>query len=188
MFTVYALEDSRDDTVHYVGVTNDLQVRLSQHMRYDGSNQGRDTWIQEVLACGGEIRPLIVEEVDEQQVNPRIRETYWIHHYLDLNAPLTNENIPPRKKSASSHRDAGAYVYLTIGILRGSPAHLSLLADAEEHGVKQLPTLASIRLGDYYEMKRQGVTVAPVQDGSKVTPPLADIAENIDAANDAWPE
>lgn len=85
-------------------------------------------------------------------------------------------------------RNPKKYLYLTIGIKRGSPTHLALLEDAEEHGTKQLPTLAGIRLGEYYEMKRHGTLVTMPSQEEKIPAHIADVVENIDAANEAWPE
>ncbi len=91
-------------------------------------------------------------------------------------------------------RDNKKYVYLTIGILRDSDIHQALLRDAEEHNTKQLPTLASIRLGDYYRLKQQGM-LHSLSSHAETQEALArmssdfpnDLASNASAADDAWP-
>lgn len=85
-------------------------------------------------------------------------------------------------------RDPGKYLYLTIGIKRGSPTHLALLEDAEEHNMKQLPSLAGLRLSEYYEMKKQGKLPVMTSMKEEVPSAIAEIVDNIDAANEAWPE
>lgn len=92
-------------------------------------------------------------------------------------------------------RDNRKYVYLTIGVLRGSETHQALLKDAEEHNTKQLPTLASIRLGDYYRLKQQGMLYSlssPTETQEalqRLSPDFTDdLASNANAADDAWPE
>lgn len=92
-------------------------------------------------------------------------------------------------------RNNKKYVYLTIGILRDSETHQALLKDAEEHSTKQLPTLASIRLGDYYRLKQQGMLHTPsshVETQEAIQRMSSDftddLALNADAADNAWPE
>jgi hypothetical protein len=81
------------------------------------------------------------------------------------------------------------YLYLTLGIRRGSVLHLHLLEDSEEHDI-QLPTLVKTRLGDYYEGKTRGGGTALVER-QEVVSPIAeevDLIENIDAASVEWPK
>lgn len=93
-------------------------------------------------------------------------------------------------------RDNRKYVYLTIGVLRGSETHQALLRDAQENNCeKQLPTLASIRLGDYYRLQQQGMlhslsSPAETQEAlQRLSPDFTDdLALNANAADDAWPE
>lgn len=84
-------------------------------------------------------------------------------------------------------RDKTKYVYLTIGILRHGPTHQALVADAEEHNTKQLPTVAGLRLSEYYHLRANGMLQA-----MKLAPDafaeVDDVTANVSAANDAWPE
>jgi hypothetical protein len=54
-------------------------------------------------------------------------------------------------------RDYEKHIHLTISIVKGSPTHLALLHDAEQIGTKQLPTVAAVRLKDYYAGVLQGL-------------------------------
>lgn len=96
-------------------------------------------------------------------------------------------------------RDNKKYVYLTIGILRNSETHQSLLADADEHNTKQLPTVAGIRLSEYYQLKRKGllgISDTPSAVGAQeqmqvndtVGDEFSDAMSNAADANDAWPD
>ena len=85
-------------------------------------------------------------------------------------------------------RDPKKYLYLTIGVKRGSATYQALLEDAEELGIKQLPTLAGIRLREFYEMKQSGSIPSPLPVKEKVPVHIAGDIELIDAANNEWPE
>jgi hypothetical protein len=96
-------------------------------------------------------------------------------------------------------RDNKKYVYLTIGILRNSETHKALLADAEEHNTKQLPTIAGIRLSEYYQLKRNGLlnmsvssqkadAQDPVLENDTVGEEFSDAMSNAADADDAWPD
>jgi len=56
-------------------------------------------------------------------------------------------------------RNKGKYTYYLVGILTDSPTHRAFLADAEKSSAKQLPTLISTRLGDYYEIMQKHAIV-----------------------------
>lgn len=51
-----------------------------------------------------------------------------------------------------SGRDYNKNAYLTIVIPKKSETYKALVADAKNRGISQLPTLAGIRVGDYYQM------------------------------------
>lgn len=86
-------------------------------------------------------------------------------------------------------------MYLTIGILRNSETHQALIADAEEHNTKQLPTVAGIRLSEYYQLKRLGLISAvgssdrpSLVQGDTVGGELSDALSNAEVADEAWPD
>jgi|ERR1041385_788395 hypothetical protein len=98
-------------------------------------------------------------------------------------------------------RNPKKYVYLTIGILRDSQTHKDLIADAEEHNTKHLPTVAGIRLSEYYRLRRQGLlgTVPTSQDmpstqdipndtSDDVGSEYSDAFSNAAEADNAWPD
>lgn len=92
-------------------------------------------------------------------------------------------------------RNQKKYVYFTIGILRGSQTHKDLIADAEEHNTKHLPTVAGIRLSEYYRLLRQELlgTVSQHTSGLQSNPDVdlpeySDALSNAAEANNAWPD
>lgn len=96
-------------------------------------------------------------------------------------------------------RNNKKYVYLTIGILRNSETHKALIADADEHNTKQLPTVAGIRLSEYYQLKMQGQIGAVISNHDASFVPdknNADTGEmefrealsNAADADEAWPD
>jgi hypothetical protein len=92
---IYDLFDSRPG-VHvpfYVGITDDLYGRFMQHLRCVGDNEAKNMRLREMLAQGylPQMRTLEIKRTREEA---QVRETYWIHHYLDLGYVLLNEVIP----------------------------------------------------------------------------------------------
>lgn len=87
--TIYGLTDPRDGLVFYVGVTSDVERRFQQHIDCSDFNFKKNTRIQDILDTG--LYPgLIVLEENIDAVLAGQRETRWIQHYRDLDAPLTN--------------------------------------------------------------------------------------------------
>lgn len=97
-----------------------------------------------------------------------------------------------------SSRDYEQYVYLTIALEKNGPTHLALVRDAKEIDTKQYPTVAALRLKDYYAgvlpkahviAHEQGNT--PVHSNGPeasnvVTKNEATAKTNADAALDEW--
>lgn len=99
-----------------------------------------------------------------------------------------------------SSRDYERYVYLTIALEKNGPTHQALLRDAQEIDTKQYPTVAALRLKDYYAGLARAVT--PVSTGEQgefpahlnghreasdiVTKDAAQAVANADAAADEW--
>jgi len=92
MYTVYSLIDPRNDTVRYVGITDDVYARFYQHLRCDGSNKEKDDWISELKA---ENRMLIMKTLEEVEIleETRVKEQKWIRHYLSRGIILLNLQI-----------------------------------------------------------------------------------------------
>ncbi len=84
-------------------------------------------------------------------------------------------------------RDTGKYAYYLVGIAKNSPTHRALLADAEGRGVKHIPTLIGVRLGDYYS---GGQVIQQVAQSEKKNEESysSDALSSAALADDAWPE
>jgi GIY-YIG catalytic domain len=112
MFVPYALIDMRDEKPFYIGATNDPLQRYYQHIREAVRNSGscpaKNARIRELLSLG--ILPLqrtLEYPGYRTEEEVRIAESYWIHHFLRLNIPLCNEEIPRPfhlKDKAEQHR------------------------------------------------------------------------------------
>jgi hypothetical protein len=97
-----------------------------------------------------------------------------------------------------SSRDYRQYVYLTIALEKNGPTHLALLRDAKEIDTKQYPTVAALRLKDYYaEVLRDVHVIASEQRNTSahtsgheashiMTKNGATASANADAALDEW--
>jgi hypothetical protein len=87
-------------------------------------------------------------------------------------------------------RDNKRNYNLTIPIKRDSSLHKALLADAEDMGTKQLGVLASIRLAEYYEMKRRGHPAPdpePRSHDDVTRSSLDEMLANAEDADEAFP-
>lgn len=86
---IYALVDPRTDVVAYIGITNNPNARLIEHLEGKSPNDDKDAWIWELQEEGYEPRMKILEVVDTRK-EALSRERYWIQHYLSAGVPLTN--------------------------------------------------------------------------------------------------
>jgi predicted GIY-YIG superfamily endonuclease len=93
MYVIYALIDPRTNQARYVGVTDDVYARFAQHLRCDGSNPMKDTWIQELKAANTMVMMQTLQVVADQGQAQK-REAYWMRHYYDLGMQLTNQSMP----------------------------------------------------------------------------------------------
>ncbi len=89
MYTIYALVDPRDYTVHYVGQTTDVYQRFTQHINGEGSSFVKNAWIFELRALNRMVIMETLEQVGNYQFSLE-REAYWIKHFETLSEPLTN--------------------------------------------------------------------------------------------------
>src|SRR5487761_1096917 len=89
LYTIYTLIDPRDQTVRYVGITYDVYQRMRQHSRQEGNNKGKKARVrgfeelQNIFIMHSLEQVRTIEEALE-------REIYWIQHYLQQGAHLTN--------------------------------------------------------------------------------------------------
>jgi predicted GIY-YIG superfamily endonuclease len=100
MYIVYGLEDPRTKQTRYVGITDNVFARFTQHIQCLGGNQAKNAWMQELRKEN--IMPLMIEfERTDDRSHALKRETYWIRHFYSLNYPLLNivkttESMPAR--------------------------------------------------------------------------------------------
>lgn len=88
-YTIYALIDPRDQSVRYIGLTNDVYMRFWQHILRDSSNPGKDSWINELKVVQQVVIMKTLEQVETVE-QAREREVFWIGHYTALGENLLN--------------------------------------------------------------------------------------------------
>lgn len=89
MYSVYILTDPRDGQVRYVGISCNVERRYDEHINHDNHNRTKLNWIQG-LKDAGLLPQFSVIESELPMETAIARERYWIRHYLNLGAPLTN--------------------------------------------------------------------------------------------------
>jgi len=89
MHIIYGLQDPREHKFFYVGMTEDVYKRFVEHIQCSGNNLKKNLKITEMRSAG--VLPLMVElERTEDTGIARVREIYWINHYVALGHPITN--------------------------------------------------------------------------------------------------
>lgn len=105
MYVIYALIDPRDNTVRYVGITDDVYKRFLSHIQCTGGNLAKNLWIAELRAAN---KMVIMETLEEVEDHTRAleREMYWIQHFQALKEPLANINktVSARKAKKTNAR------------------------------------------------------------------------------------
>jgi predicted GIY-YIG superfamily endonuclease len=95
MYVIYALSDPRDNMVRYIGQTQDVYTRFSQHISCKGSDFVRNAWITELRLQNKMVVMQTLQEVSNQG-DALEREAYWIKHFHMLGHPITNiQHTPP---------------------------------------------------------------------------------------------
>src|SRR5260221_4021409 len=89
MYVVYALEDPRDHLYHYVGITDDVYRRLSDHIKGSAGNVEKTGWIFECRQANIMILMREIERVHSRGEAEQ-REHFWVFYYLQLGHPLSN--------------------------------------------------------------------------------------------------
>jgi predicted GIY-YIG superfamily endonuclease len=89
MYTIYALIDPRDYTVHYIGQTSDVYKRFNQHISGNGGSLVKAAWIFELRALN---KMVIMETLEEVETHDQAieREAYWIRYFEALEEPIVN--------------------------------------------------------------------------------------------------
>lgn len=113
---------------------------------------------------------------------------------------MAGKKEPRTPKKSTTTRNYDKYAYLTIALDRNSLAYQGILEDAAKINSKHYPTIAALRLADYYEMKKTGTLyrigdATPAQEAveqpeeepdSRVKLDKAKSDENADEAADLW--
>jgi predicted GIY-YIG superfamily endonuclease len=89
MYSIYSLVDPRDNTVRYVGMTNDVYRRFFDHINGSGGNYAKNAWIMELRALNKMVIMVTLEEVADRDLALG-RERYWIQHFEMLGSPVMN--------------------------------------------------------------------------------------------------
>lgn len=93
MYTIYALIDPRDWSVHYIGMTDNVYTRFQQHIKQQSNNEQKNVWLQSLKDVDVMVFMKTLETTDTIE-RAMQREAYWIQHYLQLGMPLTNRYTP----------------------------------------------------------------------------------------------
>src|SRR6266849_5309298 len=93
MYTIYALIDPRDWSIHYVGMTDNVYARFQQHIKLQSNNEQKNTWLQELKNADVMVFMKTLETAEDLE-DAMQREAYWIRHYKQLKSPLTNRYLP----------------------------------------------------------------------------------------------
>ena len=93
LYIIYALVDPRDESVRYIGITDNMPMRFKQHLREAGSITAKGMWLAELQRYG--LRPAvrILEEIQIEKTQRYVveeRERYWIQAFEQSGASLTN--------------------------------------------------------------------------------------------------
>lgn len=86
---IYGLFDQRDPAIiRYVGWARNVKQRLQQHLRDKKTYLSKVQWIQAVIASGGQVGLIVLEECSLD--NWKDRERFWIAKMWAEGHPLTN--------------------------------------------------------------------------------------------------
>lgn len=79
---IYKLVDPSNNKPFYVGITDNPEFRLSQHLQRNDNNQLKNSRISEILAR--EVKPqMYIINIVQERREAEILETHWIHTYLN---------------------------------------------------------------------------------------------------------
>jgi hypothetical protein len=111
---IYALLDPDTDTVHYVGKTNNMSKRFSQHNRTIQVPKGpKEVWVNSLIANGKKPKMIKLEEC-VNGAGWESAEKRWIAHFRLSNASLTN--VTPGGAGSTISRKKYATKTAPIGI------------------------------------------------------------------------
>src|SRR5260370_18737051 len=93
-YTIYALIDPRDSSIRYIGITDNPDQRLKEHLRGRGGNPPKRNWVYELRQLG--LVP-IMQPLETVLSLPAAleRESFLIRHYLNSGNELVNLLVTP---------------------------------------------------------------------------------------------
>lgn len=92
MHVIYGLVDPRDQKEFYVGRTEDLYRRFTEHLRCTDRNDAKNARILELKALNLLPLPKTLEVI-EDAAHAALREAYWIKHFRMLGYEITNDVV-----------------------------------------------------------------------------------------------
>jgi predicted GIY-YIG superfamily endonuclease len=108
LYFIYALVDPRTDAVAYVGLTNNPNARLQDHLNNFVTNRKKGNWVRQLRDEHLEPQMKILEVVDTREAAIE-REKHWINHYISMGASLANiEHTLQRRNSPEPKAAQGA--------------------------------------------------------------------------------
>ena len=113
LYFVYGLVDptlvgETSDGIGYVGITNNPNRRLLEHIEMRGVDGVKNGWIRHLLDNNIYPEMKILEIVDGDMEAARIREVYWVQHYQEQNIVLANRQKKIKaKKNNVIRQEAG---------------------------------------------------------------------------------
>jgi hypothetical protein len=77
-------------------------------------------------------------------------------------------------------RDYKNFTYWTVAVKKGSDTHDAILQDAEDHNTRQIPTLLSLRIEEFYALKKAGLLLTGSGKQQEVTTKAGTIQHDTD--------
>jgi hypothetical protein len=152
LYIIYALVDPRDESVRYIGITDNMPMRFKEHLREAGSITAKGGWLAEMQRYG--IRPAvrILEEIQIEKTQRYIveeRERYWIRAFEQSGTSLTNIRdtlLDTRKPFKRERSDSSSFPPIESGssppIRSGNPLPIR---SGRRGGLKAAYTLDELR-------------------------------------------
>jgi GIY-YIG catalytic domain len=93
-YIIYALIDPRDGAIRYIGITNNPDQRLEEHLNGRGNNPLKREWVYGLRRLG--LAP-IMQPLETGLSLPAAleRESFLIQHYLNSGNALVNLRVTP---------------------------------------------------------------------------------------------
>lgn len=129
MYVIYVLVDPRDNSVFYVGITEDVYHRFLEHINCSGTNFGKNARIVELRATNKMVIMETLEEVESRGAALQ-RETYWIHHFEALREPIANiSKTSPSRRAKKTGIRLGRFSNIEIASTQTARAVDSVYSD-----------------------------------------------------------